>query len=198
MERKKLETVAADYPHLRGLFLIPGGLVLIASGLGNLQWGPFRSTWAFFALIGLAAVAALGSLRYYNENFGRVTLSKKTQIRGLAAAVVGVPLIVVAAVVDNNLHLPIWGFLAAWSVLMLVSYAVSVGLKPHHIVLWGGMMIASLLPVWGGMSGDMRANAGLLTTGVAGMVSGLFDHLLLVKSFGSLDAGGLNGNRVEA
>lgn len=198
MERKNLESVAAEYPHLRGLFSIPVGLVLIASGLGNLQWGPFSSTWAFFALIGLAAVAALGCLRYYNESFGRVTLSKRAQIRGLAAAVVCVPLIVGAALVDNNLDLPIWGFLAAWSVLMLVSYAMSVGLKPHHIVLWGGVLVASLLPLWGGMSGDMLANAGLLTAGVLGMVSGLFDHLLLVKSFGSLDAGALNGNHVEA
>jgi hypothetical protein len=198
MERKRLQSVAAEYPHLRGLFSIPVALLMIASGLGNLKWGPFSSNWAFFAFVGLAAVAAVACSRYYNENFGRVTLSRKAQIRGLAAAVVCVPLIVGGGMVDNNLDLPIWGFLAAWSVLMLVSYAASVGLKPHHIVLWGGMLIASLLPLWGGMSGDMRANAGLITAGLLGMVSGLFDHLLLVRSFGSLNAGPLNGNRAEA
>lgn len=186
MERKQLESVAAEYSHLRGLFLAPLGVIVIASGLGNMEWGPFRELWTVPVVYLAAALACLPIARFYRQNYGRVQLSGKAQLRGAAALAVCVPLIVAGSTMDHRLDLPVWGFLGAWAVLMLVSYAVSSGLKLHHQVLWGAALVASLLPVWSGLAPDLKSNLGLVVCGVGVIVTGVLDHLAMVRSFGSL------------
>jgi hypothetical protein len=75
---------------------------------------------------------------------------------------------------------------------MLVYYAAVVGLRPHHRVIWGTLLVAGALPVW---TGDDPSNVGLVLCGVAVILNGLCDHRLLVRSFAvaatpSLDARG--------
>jgi hypothetical protein len=198
MDRRQLQSLGADYPHLRGLFAIPCGVMMIAAGLGNLEWGPFRSIYAFWVAVAVAGLICLPIVRHYNQRYGRVTLPQKIQVRGVLTAAACIPLIVAGGMVDNNLDLPVWGFLGAWALLMLISYRFSVGLKMHHLVLWGAVLVVSLLPVWGDLDADMRANAGLMVAGVAVMVSGILDHLLLVKAFGSLETRAVANGSVEA
>jgi hypothetical protein len=198
MDRRQLESLGADYPHLRGLFAIPFGVMMIAAGLGNLEWGPFRSIWAFLSAVAVGGLICLPIARHYNRRYGRVTLPQKVQVRGVLTAAACIPLIVGGAMVDNNLDLPIWGFLGAWALLMLISYRFSVGLRLHHMVLWGALLVGSLLPLWGGLDADLRSNAGLMVAGVAVMVSGIFDHLLLVKAFGNLETSAVANSSVEA
>jgi hypothetical protein len=66
---------------------------------------------------------------------------------------------------------------------MLVYYAAVVGLRAHHITIWGTLLAAGLLPVWDGAD---PSNIGLVLAGVALMLNGLLDHRLLVRT---LDAG---------
>lgn len=187
MERRQLATAAAEYPHLRGLFAIPMGLVMIASGLGNLEWGPFRELWAFPVFVLIAGLTCLPIIRFYKQNYGQVTLAKKAQIRAAISVALCVPLIFAGSTLDYKTDLPIWGFLAAWALLMLISYGFSVGLKPHHMAVGGTLLVASLIPVWGGLEPGLRSNYGLIVAGIAVMVAGIFDHLLLVRTFGSLE-----------
>jgi hypothetical protein len=65
---------------------------------------------------------------------------------------------------------------------MLLSYAIGVGLKAHHLVIWGALLVAGALPVW---SGADPSNIGLVLTGIAVMASGVFDHRVFVATFGS-------------
>ena len=138
MERHQLEAAAAGYHYRRGLLALPFGLLLIVSGLGNMEWGPFRHLWLVPACILVAGAAYLLGIRYYNDRYGRVTLrtSPTRAIVGSIASVavamaIGVPVLVQA------LDLPLNGFGIAWATVALGYFAVTVGLRPHHVVIWG-------------------------------------------------------------
>jgi hypothetical protein len=66
-------------------------------------------------------------------------------------------------------------------------YSVTVGLKTHHVIIFGALLIAGILPVWDGAD---PSNVGFLMAGVAMIVAGILDHRLLVRTFGS--SGGMN------
>jgi hypothetical protein len=65
---------------------------------------------------------------------------------------------------------------------MLAYYAIVVGLRRHHVVVWGGLLLTGLVPVW---DGPDPSNVGLVLAGAAVVVNGVLDHRLLVRSFGS-------------
>lgn len=187
MERKKLESAAASYAYLKGLYGIPLGLLPIVAALGNSAWGPLRHDWVFVAAVLVLAAACLPISRYYNENYGRVTLSAKQQVRTAIVVVVGAPLVFGASLLlrsraDWSLDLPVNPTAATLALLMLASYAAATVLRVHHLVIFGSMLVAGLLPVWNGAD---PSNIGLLLFGVAIMATGIFDHRLLVRTFGS-------------
>ena len=70
MERKALESAAANYSYLRGLLSIPVGIVGIVAALGNWKWGPLRHAWVFVACVLAAGLAGLAITRYYSEHYG--------------------------------------------------------------------------------------------------------------------------------
>ena len=72
-----------------------------------------------------------------------------------------------------------------FALVMLASYAIGVGLSAHHVVIWGTLLVVGALPVWDGAD---PGNVGLALAGVAVIVSGLFDHRLFVRTFGSPSA----------
>lgn len=187
MERKKLESAAARYTYLKGLYGIPLGLLPIISALGNWQWGPLRHEWVFVACVLVLAAACLPIRRYYNENYGRVTLSAKQQMRTAIVVILGAPFVVGASLLlrsraDWSLDLPVNPTAATLALLMLASYAAATVLRVHHLVIFGSMLVAGLLPVWNGAD---PSNIGLFLFGVAIMATGIFDHRLLVRTFGS-------------
>ena len=187
MERKRLESAAANYSYLRGLFLVPGGMLIILSALGNWQWGPLRHESVFLAAVLALGVACLPIARYYNEHYGRVSASTRQQVRGAIAVVVAVAVTVGGSLLmrsraDWSLDLPVNATAVSLALVMLVSYAIGVGLKAHHVIIWGALLVAGALPVW---TGEDPSNIGLLLAGVAVMVSGVFDHRLFVRTFGS-------------
>ena len=183
MDRKQLEAAAASNHYRRGLLAIPFGLVLIASGLGNMAWGPFRELWTVPAAIVVAGGLYLLGVRYYNDHYGRVTL--RTGLRNTLGMIGAVAVMIGGPVLVQAFDLPLNGFGLAWAIVALGYYAVTVGLRPHHIAIWGTVLVASLLPVWGDPRTSDSPNIGLIVVGVAAIVSGLLDHRLLVRTFGS-------------
>ncbi|MEA2900925.1 MAG: hypothetical protein QOH36_812 [Actinomycetota bacterium] len=186
MERKQLEAAAASNHYLRGLLAIPFGMVLIASGLGNMEWGPFRELWTVPVAIVLAGGLYLLGVRYYNDHYGRVTL-RTGRMRNIPtlATIGAVAMMIGGPILVQALDLPLNGFGIAWATVALGFYAVTVGLRLHHVVIWGAVLVASLVPLWGDPSTSDTPNIGLLIIGAAAIVTGLLDHRLLVRTFGS-------------
>jgi hypothetical protein len=81
-----------------------------------------------------------------------------------------------------SLDLPVNPIAISFALVMLISYGIGVGLKTHHVIIWGALLVAGALPVW---NGPDPSNIGLLLAGVGVIVSGLFDHRLFVQTFGS-------------
>ncbi len=187
MDRVRLESAAAEYHHLRGLFAIPLSVVFVLAALGNESWGPLRHSWVFVVCLGLLGLACLPVKRFYDENYGRVALSGRQQMRAAVATVAVVPVMWGGATLargsaDWSLDLPVNPIPAAFAVAMLVFYAATVGVKAHHLIVFGALLAAGLLPVW---SGEDPSNVGLVMCGIAVLASGILDHRLLVRAMGS-------------
>jgi hypothetical protein len=186
MDRRTLETAAANYSYLRGLLYIPAGLACIVAALGNWQVGPFRHDWFFVVAIAVLGVAALLIARYYNDNYGRLSPSTRQQVRSTIAVAVAVAVMIGGSLLlrsraEWSLDLPVNAIAVSFAVVMLVSYAIGVGLKPHQVIIWGALLVYGALPVW---NGDDPSNVGLVAAGIAVIVCGVFDHRLFVRTFG--------------
>jgi hypothetical protein len=197
MERKQFEAAAASNHYLRGLLAVPLGMLLIASGLGNMEWGPFRPLWVVPACILMGGAAYLLLARYYNDNYGRVTL-KAGQLRTVVGTVLSLVVLIGAPVLVQVIDLPVNGLGMAWASVALGYYAVNVGLRPHHAAIWGLVLVVSLVPAWGDPTTSDAPNAGLVMIGLALMATGVFDHRLLVRTFGAPDGLALEDTNAEA
>jgi multisubunit Na+/H+ antiporter MnhG subunit len=187
MDRTQLESAAANYSYLRGLFFIPLGMLFILAALANWEWGPLRHTWVFFAGVTVVGAICLLLNRYYNDNYGRLHPSTSQQRRGAVAVVIGLAIILggsslLRSEASWSLDLPVNAMAVTFALIMLLSYGVGVGVKTHHAIIWGALFVAGALPVWNGAD---PSNIGLFMAGVAVMVSGVFDHRLFVRTFGS-------------
>ena len=186
MQRGNLEMAAANYSYLRGLLFIPVGALCILAALGNWEVGPLRHAWAFLATALVIGAAYLAISRYYNENYGRLSPSTRQQMRAGVAVVVGVAVMLGGSLLmrsraDWSLDLPVNAIAVSFALVMVVSYAIGVGLKAHHVVIWGTLLVWGALPVWNGTD---PSNIGLVLAGVALIASGVFDHRLFVHTFG--------------
>jgi phosphatidylglycerophosphate synthase len=187
MERKRLESAATSYPYLRGLLSIPLGMLIIVAALGNWQWGPLRHSWVFVACIVAAGVTALAIFRYYDEHYGRVTPSSRQRARATVASVVGVALLVAMGFLARSraswsLDLPVNPTASSIALFMLAYYGLTIGLRAHHTIIWGSVLIAGLLPAWGDLGLSDTSNVGLVIAGVAAIATGILDHRVLVRS----------------
>ena len=190
MERRELESAARTYSHMRGLLGVPLGALLILAAVSNWRLGPFEHLWAFVAGAVAAAVLTLAMSRYYDEHFGRVTSTTRDQVRAAAMTVVVAGIVLVGSLALRSeaswsLDVPVNALAAALAAAMLTHYAVAVGLRRHHLVIWGSVLVAGLLPIWGGLDISDTSNVGLLMGGAAAMLSGVLDHHVLVRRFGA-------------
>jgi hypothetical protein len=179
MERKDLESAAANVVYLRGLLALPTGALFAAAGLGNLRWGPFRSNLFFIGFVALLALAAVGLTRYYNDYYGRVAQSARQQVA--YAVVLAIPM-VGGSILDSRLDLPVSLFTGLFAVAMLVWMGRFVGLRSYHWIVWGALLVAAVTPWWGSLSD--KVSVALVLSGVATMTSGLLDHQALIRRFG--------------
>jgi hypothetical protein len=200
VQRKTLEMAAANYSYLRGLLAIPLGVLLILAALANWEVGPLRHIWVFPVAVALAGAGGLAITRYYNENYGRLSPSPRQQVRSalavvIALAVMGGGSLLMRSDAAWSLDLPVNAIAVSFALIMLISYAIGVGLKAHHVIIWGAVLVAGALPVW---SSPDPSNIGLVLAGVAVMVSGVFDHRLFVHTFGAPKTLGLEESDVGA
>ena len=147
MDQTQLRSAAAEYPYLRGLISVPAGLLFIVAALGNAEWGPFRHDWVFIAALLVIAAACAAINRFYNEHYGRVTPSTRQQVKAAAVAGAGVVLMIVLSLLLRSraswsLDLPVNPIPAVFGGLMLAYSAAVAGLRPHHLVIWGSLIVA--------------------------------------------------------
>jgi hypothetical protein len=183
MERKELEAAAAHVTYLRGLLAIPIGMLFIITGLGNLGWGPLGNPLVFLGFLLVLAAAWLGINRYYNDHYGRVTRSHRQQLRYTIASFILFPAAIVGGpILDASVDLPVSAFAAAFALAMLAWFAICVGLRARHLIIWGSLLVAGLLPVWGALAD--KISVAWLPIGVATIAAGILDHRALVRAYG--------------
>ena len=199
MERRHLESAAANYPYLQGLWTIPLGIGVIVAGISNLQSRP-TGIGAIALILGGLAIAGAASLmigRYYRDHYGSVTPTRDRTIRqGLA---LGAWIVVLFVGANQALFWSPDGpqciYASAFALATLAYYAILVGLRPHHLVIWGAVFVAGLLPIWGGLGVD-RDPLAMIPLGLATMVSGLLDQRVLAHSLAVPTGDRLEGTRV--
>jgi hypothetical protein len=185
--RTQLKAAAANYTYLRGLFFLPLGLLPIVSALGNTEWGLLRYPWVFLAVVGLLGIACVPINNFYNKYYGRLRPSPGQQARAGVAVVLAI--VVVAAgstLLRSNaswsLDLPVNATAVTLSAAVILSYAAGRVLNVHHLIIWVTVLVSGAIPLW---NGPDPSNIGLAIVGVALMVTGVFDHLLFVRTFGA-------------
>jgi hypothetical protein len=189
MDRRQLESAGATYPytHIQGLYGIPFGIAMALAGLTNFR-NPPGGPWVLGGSVLLCLVSFVGVTLYYQRNFGRVTPLRSRQVRYVLAALAGFAVYVAAdqlarTILGRPPQQPVSTTVATWALGMLVFYAITTGLKPHRVVLWAIVLVAGCLPIWG--QGVDREAMAYLPIAAAILVSGLFDHRLLVRTFRS-------------
>lgn len=191
MDRAALESAATTYPNLRGLFAIPAGALMVASGVYNQGWGPFGRAWGFLGCIALAALVALGIQRYYRDTYGSVTLSGRARARMAVVVAISMAAFLGVNVLLGSSDRPVSVLCISFGAVLLVNYAAYVGLRVHHVAIAGALMIAGLLPIWGDADSS-RDSYALIAMGVASAAIGIADHRLLARMLrpGAAELGG--------
>jgi hypothetical protein len=202
MDRRQLESAGASYPstHLQGLYGISFCLVMSLIGASNLNDPPW-SPWALGGGV-LLCLASFGAVTlYYQRGFGRVTPLRSRQIKYVIAAVAGFAVYVASdqllrGALGRPPEQPVSTTVATWALGMLVFYALGTGLTVHRIVIWVAVLAAGCLPIWG--LDTNRDAIAYFPLGAAILVSGLFDHYLLVRTFRSYRDLNLEGTNAGA
>ena len=199
MERRQLEAAAANYPYLQGLWAIPLGIGMILAGFSNLQNHPTGPLMLAIIIGGLAIAAGVALLigRYYRDRYGSVTPTRDRTIR--QALAIGAWIAILAIGANENLFWSPDGpqliYASAFALGILAYYAILVGLRPHHVIIWGAVFVAGLLPIWGGLGAD-RDPLAMIALGPLLMLSGVLDQRLLARSFRQAGSEQLEGSRV--
>jgi hypothetical protein len=197
MDRNTLETAAATFPYLQGLWSIPMGFMLMVAGASNLEHGPQGAGLLVSVGVGLALAAGSAGLigRFYRDHYGTVTPTRERRIRSGVAVAAWAAVLFVGA----NRYL-LWSaksavcvFAVAFAAATLVYYAILVGVRAHHLVIWGLVATCALVPIWGGLGADRDALA-MFPLGAALIVSGLFDQRILARSMPSAGSGHIEGS----
>jgi hypothetical protein len=186
MERTTLEAAAANHIILRGLILIPFGMQLVLGALALWEVGPLRHLGVFAIAMFAVGLLTVPITRYYDDNYGRLRPSMRYHVRAavtivLAIVVIGGGWSLLRSDRDWSLDLPVNAVAVTIALTWLLIYAIGVGLKAHHLVIWGTLLVAGALPVWNGADPSI---IGIGLAGVAFMASGVFDHRLFVATFG--------------
>jgi hypothetical protein len=147
-----------------------------------MEWGPFENLWLVPACAVVAAAGYGLVLRYYNVHYGRML--PEMGARGVAGIVAAIVVMGGGSVVVQVLDLPLNGIALSWAIVAFGYYGLTIGLRPHHVVIWGLVAVIGLVPFWGDARTTDTSNFGLLIVGFAVMLTGVLDHRLLVQTFG--------------
>jgi hypothetical protein len=194
MDAHTLTAVGARYYTLRGLLLLPTGLILLAAGLFDtppIGDEPVSGSAPWFVVA--LAVAALGYFafnRYYVATFGRVEPSRGTVVRITIYTVIGAALICLGITLDMQLDLRVSLFGAAYGVSLLIYYRMLDVLRPYHLVLLGAFSLLALTPIWG--QADDEVSLVMIPMGLVTIAVGWCDHRDLVRTLRRARSAGLD------
>ena len=184
MKREDLESAAVRLTYGRGLIAVPAGVGFVLIGLGNLRWGVFANNWIFGASLAGIVAAVLLARRYYDARFGKATFPRGQQLRfDITAGALTVVALIGGVILDSSFDLPVSLFAISCALAMTGWLAATVGLRPHHVVVASALLVAGAIPIWGDLAD--RVSVAWLPIGLATIVIGLFDHLRLVRTYGS-------------
>ncbi|MBA2283791.1 MAG: hypothetical protein H0W25_21495 [Acidimicrobiia bacterium] len=176
--------MGAQYDALRGLLLLPTGLLFVVAGVTDFppvgdEAVSGRAGW-FVAALGVALVGYAGFHRHYVTTFGRVERSRAARVRSGVAGLLIVALVCAGISLDSQVDLPVSAFGIAFAGAWLVHYQAVIGLRAYHWLTLGPLGVLSAVPVWGDV--DDRVTLAMIPIGLATIALGLFDHRELVRS----------------
>lgn len=186
METAELRSFGDRYNALRGLLLIPGGLLQIALGFGNQYRGDVAQNLVLAGVV-TASLGYLLGIRYYRRTFGEVHRRTRSLLREGMFAAVAVAGVLASGIVDIQFDLSVSTMGVTWAVLGLLYYRSVASVKTYHWVILGALAAVSLAPVWGGL--EYKTPVTMLVTGLAMMAIGPFDHLELLSTFRRVRSG---------
>ncbi len=184
MDAHALTAAGGRYYTLRGLLLLPTGLIFLAAGLFNTppigdEQVSGSAAW-FVVALAIAAVGYFAFNRYYVTTFGRVEPSRGTLVRITIYNAACAALIAVGITLDMRLDLPMSLFGAAYGISLVVYYRMLHVLRPYHLALLGGFAVLALAPVWG--QAHDKVSLAMIPMGLVTIAVGLCDHRDLVNS----------------
>jgi hypothetical protein len=194
VDNRALTALGGRYYILRGLLLLPTGLIFLAAGLfdtppigdepvsGGAPW--------FVVALAVAGVGYFAFNRYYVTKFGRVEPPRRTLVRIAVYTVVGAVLISVGITLDMQLDLSSSLFGAAYGASLLVYYRMLDVLRPYHVALLGGFVVLALAPIWGGAQD--KVSAVMIPMGLVTMAVGVCDHRDLMRSLREARSAGVD------
>jgi hypothetical protein len=184
MDITGLNSVAGRYYALRGLLLVPTGVLLVAAGLTNMPpIGPEKvGGGAPYFLVALVVAAAgyIVANHYYVTRFGRIDPPMRTKVRVAVYSLLAGVGICIGITVDTQFDLPVTFYGASFAVSLLAYYRVIVGLRPYHRAIIGAFLVACLVPIWDRV--DDKVSLVMIPMGAMMIAIGLLDHRELVAS----------------
>ena len=162
--------MATSYPHLRGLLSVPAarrwwsprsatgsGARCATRGSSRRAWPPRRGRRSRSAGTTPTATDASPPRRSPSAPDGGRRRGGRRDRPGAS--------LILRSRAGWSLDVPVNGLAAALASGFLVYHALTVGVKRHHVVIWGAVLAAGLLPVWGGLDLGDTSNAGLARPG---------------------------------
>jgi hypothetical protein len=203
MDRDALEAAGRNYPYQyqHGLYGLPFGALLFLTGLSNLGLEGNGAIAAYATLLLVAATLFEAVRRYYRRTLGDVVLTRRAQRKYVVAAVAGFAVYIGTdqlgrALLGRPPEPPINLTLTTWALGTLTFHALSLGIRLHHLVIWGAAVVAGLLPIWG--HGDDRDAIAFFPLAAATILSGLIDHVRLVRLYRSYPVVGVEDSHAAA
>ncbi|MCC6189516.1 MAG: hypothetical protein IT318_10795 [Anaerolineales bacterium] len=177
---QRVRFVTGQFYYLQGLRIVPIGLylVLLATGWLGRQGDCTLQLPALLLALALYFVAG----RYYERRFGRV---QRQSQRAAEALLVLVALIVFLAAnaIDAVGQLPVSLTGLGMASFLFAVYAVHGSrYRQHYAILGVGMLVLSLLPLAWKQTGLSLDRVLLGAFGLAYVVGGVLDHLLLTRT----------------
>ena len=177
-ELDRAVAAAAEYDALQGFawMVIGGGLVLAAATPGQ-------------AAVYLALGAAFAGLvpSWYHRRFGLARPTRERSVRLGIGSAVALVLLLAAYAVDRALQPPVLVTMLTLALVLGVGQHLMLrrtGLTGIHRAVYALVAVAAAGPLVGWGRGDALAPYGLAIAGLALLVTGLVDHVRLVRILG--------------